>query len=461
MRTLTSIALVFALAAAANAQEISDERPLMLSELAAILRQGADPAALQALGGKVAGAISAAPTNGASPVVLSAADKAKLAGIVQAAMAGDAAALKALDSFPGWKIPDVGQGLRAELANLPAGAGGAPAAPTRKSETLGIPVRDQSAPQSKLEHLGMGVYRGDVYDSEKVKLYPDSKRLAELLNRLSLNGTGWVTHQGTTVRSPAGLLRLLQSQGHVVEAFDRRSIANFSGLYFKAPGATKYREVVAPVWLDSGRPVPGKTHTLMVPATHSELVITVRGPLVNADLAFYLGIDHQATFRPTAWRRPSWTGSKTVRSFKGSEAIRAVAAAGWVRKNLTKLSAERGLMSLRSKAYGQLGVCNDATALVEGRLGLEASHWPLVRLREVYRGAGPLTRVSDSLPYDTDPNVVPEIDRLIHSLPFAPGEVPDLFPELASDVDALAASARRAKQTGMADAAKAALDKKD
>lgn len=458
MRTLTSIALVFALAAAANAQEISDERPLMLSELAAILRQGADPAALQALGAKVAGAISAAPTNGASPVILSAADKAKLAGIVQAAMAGDAAALKALDSFPGWKIPDVGKGLRAELANLPAGTPSS-AAPERKSETLGIPVADQSAPKSQLEHLGMGVYRGDVYDAEKVKRYPDSKRLAELLNRLSLNGTGWVTHQGTTVRSPAGLLRLLERQGHVIEAFDRRSIANFSGLYFKAPGATKYREVVAPVWLDSGRPVPGKANTLLVPATHSELVITVRGPLVDADLAFYLGIDHQATFRPTAWRRPSWTGSKTVRSFKGREAIRAVAAAGWVRKNLTKLSAERGLMNLRSKAYGQLGVCNDATALVEGRLGLEASHWPLVRLREVYQGAGALTRVSNALPYDTDPNVVPEIDRLIHSLPFAPGEVPDLFPELASDLDALAAEARRAQRTGMADAAKGALEK--
>ncbi len=459
MRTLTSIALVFALAAAANAQEISSERPLMLSELAAMLRQGADPAALQALGGKVAAAISAAPTNGASPVILSAGDKAKLAGIVQGAMAGDAAALAALDQFPGWKIPEVGQGLRAELANLPAGTATPGAVPVRKSETLGIPVADQSAPQSKLEHLGMGVYRGDVYDAAKVKRYPDSLRLAELLNRLSLNGTGWVTHQGTTVRSPAGLIRLLERQGHQIEAFDRRSIANFSGLYFKAPGATQYREVVAPVWLDSGRPVPGKSHTLLVPATHSELVITVRGPLVNADLAFYLGIDHQATFRPTAWRRPSWTGSKTVRSFKGRDAIRAVAAAGWVRKNLTQLSADRRLDELQSKAYGQLDVCNDATALVEGRLGLEASHWPLVRLREVYRDAGGLTRVSDSLPYDTDPNVVPEIDRLIHSLPFAPGEVPDLFPTLASDVDALAAEAARAKRSGMVDAAKGALKK--
>lgn len=453
MRTLTSLALVFLLATAAGAQEISDERPLLLSELAAMLRQGADPAALQVLGGKVAGAISAAPTNGASPVILSAADKAKLAGIVQGALAGDPAALEALNHFPGWKIPDVGQGLRAELAQLASGTPVA-ASPERKSETLGIPVADQSAPQGKLEPLGMGVYRGDIYDAEKVKRYPDSKRLAELLNRLSLNGTGFVTHQGSTVRSPAGLLSLLRRQGHEVEAFDRRSIANFSGLYFKAPGATKFREVVAPVWLDSGRPVPGKSHTLLVPATHSELVITVRGPLVNADLAFYLGIDHQATFRPTAWRRPSWTGSKSVRTFKGRDAIRATAAAGWVRKNLTKLSANRRLNELRSKGYGQLGVCNDATALIEGRLGLEASHWPLVRLREVYRDAGSLTRVSDALPYDTDPNVVPSLERVIHSLPFVPGQVPDLFPALASDLDAIAAEAVRAQRTGMVDAVK-------
>ncbi|MBL4848960.1 MAG: hypothetical protein JKY65_25840 [Planctomycetes bacterium] len=441
MRSLTSLALVFALAATAGAQEISDERPLLLSELAALLRQGVDPAALKLLGTKVAGAISAAPANGASPVILSAADKAKLGAIVQGALAGDPAALEQLNTFPGWNIPDVGKGLRGELSQLPPGTATRPT-PTRVSETLGIPVADQSKPKNVLEPLGHGVYRGDIYDPKKLERYPDSNRLAELLNRLSLNGTGWVTHQGTTVRSAAGLLDLLRKQEHTVEAFDRRSIANFSGLYFKAPGETKYREVVAPVWLDTLRPVPGKSHTLLVPATHSEMVFAIRGPLVNADVAFYLGIDHQATFRPTAWLRPSWTGSKTLRSFKGKDAISAASAASWVRRNLTRLTADRRLMELRSKAYGQLGVCNDATALIEGRMGLKATHWPLIRLPELYRNAGRLTSVSDSLPYDTDPAVVPSLKRVIHPLPFVPGKFPDYFPDLASDIDALVAEAK-------------------
>lgn len=432
--------------------EISGERALLLSEIATSLQQGAaSQQDLTALASRVSGAIQAVPSVGASPIVLSSSQRQDLALLVQAAIQGDQAALARLDSFPGWTTPQLGQVLRGELS---AGttAPVTPARPTSISEELGIPVADQTPPSSKLEDLGHGIYRGDVYDTEKAKRYPDSRRLAEVMNRLSLNGTGWVLYKGQAARSPRGLLELLRSDGHTLEAKDHRSIANFSGLYYRGAGASAYREIVAPLWLDSRIPVPGSSRTLLVPATHSELVISVRGPVVNADLAFYLGIDSLATFRASAWRRPSWTGSRSIRTFSGSQALDAVSAAAWVRRGLTHLTDARGLMSLRSKAYGQLGVCNDATALIEGRLGLEASHWPLIRLPELYRDAGSLTQVSDALPYDVDPAVIPSRQRVIDSVPFRAGEVPALFPTLAADLDAIAAddAAKAAASSGAA-----------
>ncbi len=443
-RTSLSLLLVLLAALPAAAQSISDERPLRLSELAAGLRAraAAEGIDLAALGQQVAAALQAVPAEGAAPFVLSPEQQAQLTGLVQGAIAGDPAALAALDRFPGWKAPAIGGALRAELAALGAQRNQV-AAPARVEEALGIPVADQTPPQTSLKPLGHGLFRGTVHEPDSAQRHPDSARLAEVFNRLSMNGTGWVTYQGERARTPRGVLALLERDGHTVEAHDFRSIANFSALYYQAPGTTTLREVAAPLWLDSGVEVPGTDRTLFVPATHSELVITVRGPVVNADVAFYLGTDNQARFRPTGSRRPSWTGAKSVRSFEGREALRAASAAAWVRRSLTRLAEERGLDQLRTGAYGQLGVCNDATALIEGALGLEATHWPLMRLPEVYRGTGRLERVSNALPYDGDPATVPGVERVLQSIPFAADEVPAaVFPVLADDMARLSAPAR-------------------
>ncbi|MGE0708204.1 MAG: hypothetical protein AB7N76_01065 [Planctomycetota bacterium] len=449
-RTLPLLLILATLASGARAQDlpISDERPLLLSELAAGLRAGAVQSGvdLNAIGDKIISALLVAPTAGAAPITLTDAQKQQLGMLVKGALAGDPAALKQLDSFPGWDVPTLGQGLRAELASLDGTRGKLPA-PVSITEALGIPVADQTPPKAEMKPLGHGLYRGDVFDAEKAKLWPDSNRLADVLNRLSMNGTGWVTYHGQRTRTPRGLLELLRASGHEIEAHDHRSIANFSALYYLPPGAKALREVVAPLWLDTKVPVPGGDRTLLVPATHSELVISIRGPEVDADVAFYLGIDHVARFRPTAWRRPSWTGSKVVRKFEGDEALRAVSAAAWVRQNLTRLTAERNLSALKSGPYGQLGVCNDATALVEARLGLPATHWPLVRLPEVYRGTGGLEKVSNRIPYDTDGSRVPDAERVVESVPFEVGKVPDLFPTLAADLEQVAAAA---SQKGLA-----------
>lgn len=450
MTRLRTLSLVFTLAAAlvaptvAHAENtppsISDEAPMLVSDLAVAMQQR-DDVDMQKVGALVTGALQAVPQSGAAPVSLSPEQHSQLSGMVQAAFAGDPQALAALNQFPGWNVPALGQALEAELAAIGTEPGAAPA-PTSVTEPLGIPVADQRGPVSTLRPLGYGLWRGTAYDPAKSERYADSKRLAEVLNRLSLNGTGWVTYGDQRVRTPRGVLAMLAADGHMVEAYDHRSIANFMALYYQAPGSSELREVAAALWLDTQVPVPGTERTLLVPATHSEVVFTVRGPVVNADVAFFLGSDNEATFRPTASARPSWTGTKVLRRFKGDEALRAASAAAWVRRNMERLTARRRLGELRTGAYGQLGVCNDATALVEAKMGLEATHWPLVRLPEVWRrGTGMTGRISDRVPYDTDPAQGPDVERVLQSIPWEVDAVPThVFPALAADVQAVAAA---------------------
>ena len=86
MRSLNALPLVLfagvALTGTTAAQPIGDERPLLLAELAAELRKNAAPGELEAAGAAIAAALQVTPAKGASPVVLSPAQKQKLAALV-------------------------------------------------------------------------------------------------------------------------------------------------------------------------------------------------------------------------------------------------------------------------------------------------------------------------------------------------------------------------------------------
>jgi hypothetical protein len=55
---------------------------------------------------------------------------------------------------------------------------------------------------------------------------------------------------------------------------------------------------MAPFWVDSGILVPhsGRRH-LLVPVSHAEYEWHIHGPLLNADISYYFGIDGKAEWR--------------------------------------------------------------------------------------------------------------------------------------------------------------------
>ncbi|UEM05787.1 hypothetical protein JL101_010250 [Skermanella rosea] len=223
-----------------------------------------------------------------------------------------------LDSFPGMTVSGLGRAVRLAAAAMDhpanesspqAGAAGGAAI----EEELGFPaVGDSPAPDTYLRPLGFGLEAGDRIDPVLAERYADSLRLSELLNRLSLNSpNGGARYRiavegGRLVETPNALLEAMTMTGHDLEVRDSRYFANFGDLIYHG------RDVLTPFRIDTGLPVPGTDRTLLVPVSHSQHEFIVRGPVVNADLSFYFGIDGEAVFRPSVTRDQAWVMGKVA-----------------------------------------------------------------------------------------------------------------------------------------------------
>ena len=117
-------------------------------------------------------------------------------------------------------------------------------------------------------------------------------------------------------------MNALTKAGHDLEVRDSRYFANFGDLIYHG------RDVLTPFWIDTGIPVPGTDRPLLVPVSHSQHEFVVRGPVVNADLSFYFGIDGEAVFRPSVTRDQAWVMGKVAHRYRGAEALEVMRLAG-------------------------------------------------------------------------------------------------------------------------------------
>ena len=152
----------------------------------------------------------------------------------------------------------------------------------------------------------------------------------------------------------------LIDSGHHITVQNNRYFADFLGLSYK--GAS----IAAPVWLDTAIPVPGgaEGETLALPAPHSHHTIVIEGPVVTATLMYYMGVSGGTSFRAVESARSRWSGERTLYAYDSDTdrdvIVQMMIAAGDLRRKWTGEGA-----SLKALGYGQLGVCNDSTAVLE------------------------------------------------------------------------------------------------
>jgi hypothetical protein len=356
---------------------------------------------------------------------------------------------EALDRFPTMTVAGIGRAIRLAAAAKDDDQSGAEeqsdadeAKSAALEEPLGIPTGAPSLARGSLERtLDFELVVGDAVDPEAAPRYPDSRRLAEVLNRLALNpvpGQPGLPYRVTTRRgsaeSPARLIAQLLETGHQVEVRDARTFANFGDLRFRD------REVLTPFWMNTGIEVPEAGRDLLVPASHSQHELRLRGPQVNADLAFFFGIDGAAVFRPMGTLNQAWTRGRTAWTYRGDQALEVIRLAGEIARAYAE--AKRAHPELPFGGYYALGVCNDVNAMIELHMHGRTTLYPLTRDLRLFRGEGEVTQLARRLPVDGREGEPPELRRILGSLPVADlAELP--FPELRRDLEAVRAAWER------------------
>ncbi|MGR0186172.1 hypothetical protein [Azospirillum aestuarii] len=325
-----------------------------------------------------------------------------------------------LDRFPGLTVQGMGRSVRLAGAMLDrSGDDDLPPAPATVEaavdEELGIPaVGTPPAPDAYLRPLGFGLEAGDRVDPELAERHADGLRLAQLLNRLSLNAPDGgrryrIILDGRTLDTPHALMDALALDGHDVEVRDSRYFANFGDLIYHG------RDVLTPFWIDTRLPVPGTDRTLLVPVSHSQHELVVRGPVVNADLSFYFGIDGQAVFRPSVTRDQAWVMGRVAHRYRGEEAMEAIRLAGVIVRAYDAI--KRRHPELPFGGYYALGVCNDVNAMIELHMRGETTLFPLTLDPQFFTEEREVGRLAESLPLDSRWRAAADPRRILGSIP--------------------------------------------
>ena len=312
---------------------------------------------------------------------------------------------------------------------------------------------------------------GHALVSTRVVHYPDhvlanSARLARAVNLLMRPPAAGpltlkIAGTATPVDSPEALIAAIQASGRYdIGVYDARMFVNF--LDYSVKQGDDLVGVRIPTWCVADVAlVPGQP--LLAPVFHSEYVLALhkKGAVEPEALArWYLAVPdrgEQGTyFAPAHFKRRSWSGYRIVRGWSGPEpAGRLLAVARRLMRAFNFLQAR---YRFPMGAYGNLGVCNDTTGILELALrpGERPTAWPLVRdprfdmylapeLAALGVGAHVAGAISVlAVPADTRPDLYPEVrDRacLLHrigvNLPYHTLEELH-FPDLAASLATLA-----------------------
>ncbi len=230
-------------------------------------------------------------------------------------------------------------------------------------------------PSTAVTHPSNGITMGDGPDPALAPMHAESKRLAEVLNRLSLNTQHGpqltVMLAGDAITDPGTLIHRLQQSGHQVTVDDDLYFANFGHLH------DGERDVMMPFWLDSQIIIPGTRRNLLVPVSHSEHEIHVRGPHVNADVSYYFGIDGKSEFRTMDSLNQPWVMGRKAFVYTGDRAAEAVNLLAQATR--VYLAVHLAHPELPFGGYYKLGVCQDVNAVVEQYLQGRVILFPLTR----------------------------------------------------------------------------------
>ncbi len=295
-----------------------------------------------------------------------------------------------LDRFPLFDLNQLGK-IRVPLAAVAEHA--APSAPTPPAPVIHDELENllgncdtaRTLPDALSPSLP-GVMYGDYNNMAMSDCQFDrSTKLANILTSLGSGNGSVVTYQGQNLTSASALMNALIQSGHHVEMRNERTYANFLSFMIGDPADPNSRTLKWPTWVKTGI-ILENGQELVIPMGHSQHAWHITGPLVNAEITFYLGITGTGFFAQTSVRA-GWTGLRSLYQYSSDTGgtatiLKALDFAGaYFKRNLYESS--HIAKGLPADGYGYLGVCNDSTALLENLYRNSVSEYPLVRARSL------------------------------------------------------------------------------
>ena len=321
--------------------------------------------------------------------------------------------------------------------------GGYPAdktATVNLDEPVHSPTYDED-PYNSVTTPMPGITMGDGPDPALAPMHPDSYRLAVVLNRLSLNKPHspqlTVTLGGQAITDPGALIATLAAT-HQVTVDDDLYFANFGHLHDGEDGTP--RDVLMPFWLDAQIAIPGTRHSLLVPVSHSEHELHIRGPKINADVSYYYGIDGKSEFRTMDSLNQPWTMGRKAFVYTGDRAVAAINLLAQATR--VYLAVRLAHPELPFGGYYKLGVCQDTNAVLEQQLQGRVILFPITHDPQYFPTDpaqlhldprdGQFLRLFAQIPSDRGSGH-PPVDRVLGALPVS--DVSTItIPGLASDL---------------------------
>jgi hypothetical protein len=300
-----------------------------------------------------------------------------------------------LDRFPGWTMREINPAVsviehfdgkssnEAALQYIDLG----PYA-LNQTETISLDKPSTFPPFSTtglVTPLGDGVVYGDGPNNLAPE-HSESQRLADVLNRLAANKLDGAKpfsvtvnlaefsdpplpppppHSGNdyyrrTATTPAELMQLLE-ETHTVTVDDARYFANFGHLHYQG------KDVMMPFWIDSELTIPhAHGRHLLVPASHAEYEWHIHGPLINADISYYFGIDGKSEWRTMDTLDQPWVLKRNAHEYTGAQAVEVTRLAGLLTVAYMHQHARRP--QLPFGGYYTLGVCQDGVSAIEQKM---------------------------------------------------------------------------------------------
>ena len=364
-----------------------------------------------------------------------------------------------LDHFPGWTMAAInptvrvvghvaGRDEKVEEISTPGGAPAAAGTESRKTIAAFMDLGDFSLDQAGaveldkpatgkpfvesdfVSTLGDGVTRGDGPRPDLAPLHAASTRLADTLNRLSLNGLPSVApfHAelgGATLTTPQDLIAAFIAGGHMVTVADSRYFANFGHLHWQTSAGNQ--DILMPFWVNSQIVVPSPNGTpprpLLVPVSHAEYEWFISSndpaggpPRLEAAVAYYYGIDGKAEFRTMDQLDQAWVMNRHAHEYRGSDAVEVTRLTGAFIQAYARLHAAHPKIPFGG--YYGFGVCQDSVAAIELRMTGKATLFPNTADARFFINPEDeeVNALIKRLPKDRD-GKPPQVERIFGSLP--------------------------------------------